>query len=339
MTFIWPDMLVWLVLVPVSAIAYIQMQRWRQRSAAVYGDPGLVQSASVNRLGLRRHIPAVLFLGAFTILIIALARPQAQVSLPKLEGKIILVFDVSGSMAGDDIKPNRLEAAKAAARDFVDRQGLQNSSGVEIGVVSFSDGGFSTQSPTSDEDQVIAAINRLTVQRGTSISHGIEAALNSIAAGNGQPLTLSTNRSESPSPTPTPMPKGTYTNAAIVLLTDGENNQSPDPLAAAQAAADRGVRIYTVGVGSAEGATLHIQGLTIRSHLDEQTLQQMAEITGGTYYNAQDEEQLQQVYDNLNPQLAIKPQMMEVTSLFAGAGIFVLMVGGLLSLLWLGRIP
>lgn len=340
LTFIWPEMLIWLVLVPLSVVAYVQLLQRRRRLAAVYGDLGLVQGASSSRLGVHRHVPALLFLGALTILIIALARPQAVVSLPRLEGQIILAFDVSGSMAGDDIKPTRLEAAKTAARQFVLGQGLEGHPGVEIGVVSFSDSGFSTQAPTSDQDAVLAAISRLTVQKSTSIANGIQAALNVIAAANGgQPLTLSISPSQSPSPTPTPVPQGTHTSAVIVLLTDGENNQSPDPLLAAKVAADRGVRIYTVGVGSTEGATLHIQGFTVRSRLDEKTLQTISQMTGGTYYNAENEEQLQAVYDNLNPELMLKPQKMEVTSLFAGAGILVLMIGGILSLLWLGRMP
>jgi len=135
------------------------------------------------------------------------------------------------------------------------------------------------------------------------------------------------------------MPKGSNTSAIIVLLTDGENNQLPDPLVLAQTAADRGVRIYTVGVGSTEGATLNIDGFSVRSRLDEETLRQIAEITGGSYHNAQNEEELRAIYDKLSPQIVIRPQETEVTSLFAGAGVFVLLIGGALSLLWLGRLP
>jgi len=239
-------------------------------------------------------------------------------------------------MGADDLKPTRLEAAKAAARDFVERQ----PSTVQVGVVSFSEGGFSTQAPTNDQAAVTAAINRLTLQTGTSVGRGIESALKAIDAVNNPPLSLSTRGQDgTPTPTPTPLPKGSYTSAVIVLLTDGENNESPDPLALAQQAADRGVRIYTVGIGSTEGATLHINGFTIRSRLDEQTLQQIADITGGKYYNAQSTDQLHNIYDNLDPQVIVKPQKMEVTSLFAGAGILVLLIGGALSVVWLGRVP
>jgi Ca-activated chloride channel family protein len=334
MTFIWLPMLVWLLLVPLFVAVYIRMQQRRRRLAAQYGHPGLVHEAAGRQLGVRRHIPSALFLVALTILIVALARPQAVVSLPRLEGTIILAFDVSRSMAADDLKPTRLQAAKTAARAFVQRQ----PSTVRIGVVSFSDGGVALQAPTNDQDAVLAAIKRLTLQSGTSLARGIEASLKAIAAGTDH-SSRTLVRTQTPAPTPTPVPKGTYTSAAIVLLTDGENTQLPDPLAAAHTAADRGVRIDTVGIGSTAGATLHIDGFTVRSRLDEHTLRQIAQLTGGVYDNAASAGDLRTIYATLDPQLVIKPQTTEVTSLFAGAGILVLMIGGTLSLLWLGRLP
>jgi Ca-activated chloride channel family protein len=293
-----------------------------------------VREVASSRLGVRRHIPSALFLVALTILIVALARPQAVLSLPRLEGTIILAFDVSRSMAADDLKPTRLQAAKTAARAFVQRQ----PSTVRIGVVSFSEGGFALQAPTNDQEAVLAAINRLRLQSGTSLARGMEASLKAIAAGTDR-SSMTLARTQTPAPTPTPVPKGTYTSAVIVLLSDGENTQAPDPLAAAHMAADRGVRIYTVGIGSTTGATLRIDGFTVRSRLDEQTLRQIAQLTGGAYYNAANAGELRTIYASLDPQLVIKPQKTEVTSLFAGAGILVLMIGGTLSLLWLGRLP
>ena len=334
MTFIWPLMLVWLLLVPACVVVYVGMQQRRRSLAALYGNYGLVEGASSRRVGVRRHVPAALFLVALTVLIVALARPETSVSLPRLEGDVILAFDVSGSMSADDLKPTRMEAAKEAARRFIERQPTT----VRIGVVTFSEGGFTTQPPTSEQAQVLAAINRLAVQRGTSLASGIQASLNVIAAETDPPLGLAVPP-EGPTPTPTAVPQGTYKSAVIVLLTDGENTQLPDPLEVAQIAADRGVRIYTVGVGSIEGAVLNLEGFSVRSRLDEATLKQIAEMTGGTYYNAQSEEDLQAIYDNLDPELSFKPEKMEVTSLFAGAGIIVMLIGGTLSLLWLGRVP
>jgi Ca-activated chloride channel family protein len=142
-----------------------------------------------------------------------------------------------------------------------------------------------------------------------------------------------------PTATPTPMPKGVYTPAMIILLTDGENNESPDPIGAAQTASDRGVRIYTVGLGSAAGATLHIDGFTIHSQLNEELLKGISQITDGSYYNADNQEDLKKIYENLDPQLVIKPEKMEVTSIFAGASIFIFLIGGMFSILWFSRLP
>jgi Ca-activated chloride channel homolog len=334
LTFLWPFMLAGLLLAPLFVLAYARMQARRRNLAAGFGTGGPAGEAASRRLRVRRHIPPALFLLAFMILIVALARPQTLVSLPRLEGTVILAFDVSGSMAADDLKPTRMDAAKAAAQAFVQRQ----PSTVQIGVVSFSEGGFATQAPTTDQSAILTAISRLSVQRGTSLARGIEASLKAIDASLNPTLSLS-NRTQTPGPTPTPVPKGTYTSAVIVLLSDGENTQAPDPLTFAQMAADRGVRIYTVGIGSTAGSVLHLDGFTVRSRLDEQALQQIAAITGGTYYNAETEKDLQAIYDTLDPQLIIKPQQTEVTALFAGAGILVLLIGGALSLLWLGRLP
>jgi Ca-activated chloride channel family protein len=335
MTFIWPVMLLSLLLIPLFAVLYLRLQRRRRRFVASYGNLGFVQAAAGRGLGLRRHIPPALFLFSLAVLFVGLARPQTVVSLPRVEGTVILAFDVSGSMAADDMQPTRMEAAKIAARDFV----LRQPPSVRIGVVAFSDNGFSMQVPTDNQDAVMAAINRLAPERGTSVGNGIVVSLNAIAAAGRQPPHIYTNIVPAPTPTPTPVPEGTYTPAVIVLLSDGDNNESPDPMAAAQAAADRGVRIYTVGIGSAAGTTLHVNGFTVFTQLDEKALQQIAQLTGGTYYNATTEQDLRGIYDNLDPQLVIKPQKLEVTSIFAGASILALVIGGVFSLLWFTRLP
>jgi Ca-activated chloride channel family protein len=325
-----------LLLIPVFVVLYIRMQQRRRRFAASYGGLGLVQEATGRRLGLRRHIPPALFLVGLTILVIALARPQTVVSLPRVEGTVILAFDVSGSMAADDLNPTRMEAAKAAAREFVQQQPRS----VLIGVIAFSDSGFTVQVPTNDQEAILTTIDRLTPERGTSLANGILASLNTIAAVGAEPApSLYTNLTPTPTPTPTPVPEGTYTPAVIVLLTDGENNESPDPLEAAQAAADRGVRIHTIGIGSAAGATLNIDGFLVHTQLNEALLQQISELTGGTHYNAENAEDLRTVYENLDPQLVIKPEKIEVTSIFAGTSILVVLIGGTFSLMWFSRLP
>ena len=338
MSFIWPFMLFSLILIPLAAGLYILLQRRRRRIAERNGGFAFVQAASSGP-GARRHVPPLLFLASLTILAVAVARPQAVVRLPHVEGNIILAFDVSGSMAADDFKPTRIEAAKTAARDFIKKQPLT----VQIGVVAFSDSGFSVQAPTNDQDAILAAIDRLSPQRGTSLGQGIISSLKTInAATSEQPLpehysTLPTP--SAPTPTPTPMPQGVYAPAAIVVLSDGENNENPDPLVAAQQAADRGVRIYTVGIGSPAGVNLHVNGFTVHTQLDEQMLQQIAQVTGGVYYNAQNEQDLLKIYDNLNPQLVVKPEKTEITSVFAGASVLIMLIGGLFSFLWFSRLP
>jgi len=304
--------------------------------AARYGSLGIVNDAAKKSVGMRRHIPSFVFLIAITILLLSVARPQAQVSLPKLEGTVILTFDVSGSMAADDLKPTRMEAAKAAASEFVNKQ----PDSVLIGVVAFSDGGISIQAPTNDKQKTLDTIYRLVPRRGTSMGNGILVSLNTIVVSAGDPSFLNGNVTSDPaSATPAEVPQGWYPSAVIVLLSDGENNQSPDPAAVADLAADLGVRIYTIGIGTTEGATLEVEGFTVFSQLDEGLLQSVSFNTGGQYYKAASEEDLLRIYRDLEPKLSLKTEEIEVTSLFAGAGILLFLVAGALSLLWFGRVP
>jgi Ca-activated chloride channel family protein len=336
MTFTWPAMLWFLLSLPLFILLYIRLQRRRRRLVARYGSLGLVQSADGRPAGFRRYIPVMLSMAGLATLILALARPQAVVSLPRIQGIVILVFDVSASMAAEDIQPSRIEAARTAAQEFVNNQPVN----VLVGVVAFSDNGLSVQVPTREKKALFAALARLAPSRGTSLANGIVASLTTIDATHNPPEThYYSNITPEPTPTPTPMPAGSYTSAVIVLLTDGENTPDPDPLLAAQAAADRGVRIYTVGVGSAAGADLEIEGFTVHTQLDEAMLQQISQISGGTYYNATNEQDLRQIYKNIDLQWVIKPEKMEVTSLFAGASILILLIGGTFSLLWFSRLP
>jgi Ca-activated chloride channel family protein len=338
MSFIWPPMLLSAALIPIGVLLYRAVDRRRRRLLSVYGGRGPAPGSAGRLIRLRNRVPPALFLCGLVVMSVALARPQAVVALPKEEGTVILAFDVSASMAATDLAPTRMDAAKAAAEDFVARQ----PSSVTIGVVAFSDSGVSIQTPTSDQGSVIAAIDRLAPQKGTSLASGILASLNVIAIAEAGPYANNYYSNQSPAPTaaptPTPVPPGYHAPAAIVLLTDGENNESPDPLAAAQTAADRGVRIYTVGIGSAAGTTVTVDGFQIHTQLDEATLQQISQVTGGTYYAASDAQQLRSIYDNLDTQLVIQPQMTEVTSLLAGMSLLLLIGGVLTSLLWLGRL-
>lgn len=335
MRFLWPGMLWSLLLVPVFVGLYLRAQVRRRRMVEKYGTLGIVQQAGGRPLGARRHVPAILFLAGLTVLLVALARPEAVIALPHEEGTVILAFDVSGSMAADDIKPTRMDAAKAAARDFVQHQPLS----IQIGVVGFSDNGFSVQAPTNDRESILASIARLSPQRGTSLAHGIQASLTTIALQTAPGPRLYSNLPPTATPTPTPVPPGTYAPAVVVLLTDGENNEAPDPLAAAQSAADQGVRIYTVGIGSATGTILHINGFTVHTQLDEALLQQVATMTKGAYFHAQSAQDLLRIYDGLSPQLVVRAEETELTAILAAAGSLLLLLGGAFSLLWFSRVP
>lgn len=332
MSFIWPIMFLLLPILPIFVGLYLLLFVRRQQAAARYGKMGLQQP----KASVLRHIPAAFFFLGLAILVFALARPQAVINVPRVVGTVILAFDVSGSMAADDLKPTRMEAAKLATQEFVERQPRT----VQIGVVAFSGSGISVQAPTNDKDAILAAIKRLEPERGTSLANGILVSLKTIADASNPPSNrYYTNLTPAPTPSPTSVPKGTYTPGMIILLTDGENNEDPDPLEAAQAAADRGIRIYTVGVGSLTGADVKLEGFTVHTQLDEALLKEISSTTDGTYYNAGDEEQLLQIYDTIGTQLVVKAEETELTSVLAGVAVFVMLIGAALSLLWFGRLP
>jgi len=336
MEFQWPNMLWFLLLVPLLLAAYIWSQRRRQRYALRYASLSLVKEALGKGPGIRRHIPPALFLIALAVMIVGLARPAAVVILPHQEGTVVLVIDVSGSMQADDLQPTRMEAAKAAARSFVEKQ----PQGVRIGVVSFTDNAFIVQAPTIDREPVLAAINRLQPQRGTAVGRGLLSALDAIFEQNlSGALDVGPNTRVTPAPTPAPLPKGQYAPAIVVLLTDGESNTGPDPVEIAKQAALRGVRVFTVGVGSAEGTILRIQGRSVRTRLDEVSLKKIADLTDGQYYNASSEGDLKTIYDNLGSQTVLRTEKTEITYMFTGAAIIVSLMAGMLSLLWFSRLP
>ena len=336
MSFVWPWLLLLLPLVPAGLGLMLVIDGRRARQAAHFGHLRLSPAVAAPRVVFRRRIVGAFFLAGLATLVVAMARPQSVVSLPVSEGTVILAFDVSGSMSADDLKPTRLEAAKAAARDFVQRQ----PDSVVIGVVAFSDSGFSVQAPSNNPDSVLAAINRLQPQRGTSVGRGIIDSLQAIAKAQEDPAKgFYTNRTPEPVASPTPIPAGAFSSASIVLLTDGENNERPDPLAAAALAADLGVRIYPIGIGTEQGTTIRVEGFTVRSRLDPELLAQIASLTGGEYFTADSRDQLQTIYDEIDPSLTLRPQTTEMTAVFGGIGLLLLVMGGLSSLTWNGRLP
>lgn len=346
MTFLAPTMLYLLLVIPILLLAYILAQRRRQKYALRYASLSLVKEAMGRGPGIRRHIPPLLFIIGLTAMIVALARPFAYIVTMTQQGTVILTIDVSGSMRATDLQPNRIEAAKEAARIFVSKQ----PDTVRIGVVSFSGSATIVQPPTTDRDAILAAIDRLQPQRATAIGSGILVSLDAIFE-NPLPqtadgpafgrLTPTPARLGGPTPTPrvTAVPRGTYVPAIIVLMSDGQSNTGPAPLDVVDQAVKRGVRIYTVGVGSAEGVILNFGGRSIRSRLDEATLKAIAEKTDAEYYNAQNENDLKEIYETLGTEIVFKPEKTEVTFMFTAVAGAMTLIAGILSLLWFSRLP
>ena len=347
MSFIWPPILILLLAIPVGVAIYRMRDRRRAARAAAFGwgsasgiaagsGSAAAASSARRRAAWRRRLPGIMTVAGLTILVLSVARPQSVIGVPRLEGTVLLAFDVSGSMAATDVAPTRMEAAKTAALGFIERAPAS----LRIGVVVFSDAGFSTQVPTYERSPVLAAIQRLGPERGTSLARGILASLTAIDRADNPPEDdYYTDRSPAPTPEPTPVPRGTYEPVVIVMLTDGENTEEPDPAEAVQAARDRGIRIDAVGIGTAAGTTLEVEGFAIHTSLDETVLQAIAAATDGTYYPATDQDDLTRIYDDVGSKLVVRTEPFELTPLFAVAGFALLLIGGLVSLRWFGRMP
>jgi Ca-activated chloride channel homolog len=302
--------------------AYRWLQRHRSRALAAAG----LTPASPRRTGLRRHLPPLLFLAAVTLLLLAVARPQATLPLPRAAGTVILAFDVSNSMAAKDIAPSRLAAAKSAATGFVQAQ----PDTVDIGVVAFDQGALTTQLPSDDHDETLAAINRLTVAGGTSLGQAILASLTVIV---GRTVSLPDPAANAPPPD-----LGYWRSATIVLLSDGEDTGGPDAVAAAELAASAGVHIETIGIGTVEGATVEVDGYQVATALNEDLLTQVAEATTGSYHRAEDAQRLRTIYRSLDLRITTKDELVELTGAAIGIAVLLLTIGGVLMINWFGRI-
>ena len=328
MSFIWPAMLVTLLLVPVAALAYLAVQRRRGARAHALAGSGLVTIGSPAALGRRRHLPFFVFLTGFVLLAVSFARPQVALAVPQLSGTVVLAVDVSNSMEAEDIEPTRLAAAQAAAKEFVQRQ----PAGVSIALVAFGSGTQVAAAPTEDREEVLAAIDRLSTGGGTEIGTGLLAALNLIVD---TPITLTPEQIQGDLGD---VDIGYFPSAAIVLASDGEATGGADPSAVADLAAAAGVKITTVGIGSAEGAVVEVDGFQVATALDEDMLRSIAELSGGQYFRAQDAATLAQVYDGLDMRWEANAEEVEVTGLFSLAAIVLFLVGAVLSMRLLGRV-
>jgi Ca-activated chloride channel family protein len=346
MTFLWPDMLWLLMAVPALVAVYLLLLRWKKRAALRYASLSLVKEAMGAGQRFRRHLPPLLFLLALATLLVAVARPAAIVSLPIQQQTIILAMDVSGSMRARDVEPNRLVAAQEAAKAFV----ADLPRGVRVAVVSFAATAALVQPATQNREDILAAIDRFQLQRGTAIGSGIIVSLATIFPdagidvsdsiyGRNSPRAIALDPGRTPEKKEfTPVPPGSYTSAAIILLTDGQRTTGPDSLEAAKMAADRGVRVFTVGVGTPKGEVIGFEGWSFHARLDEDTLKAIANLTRGEYFHAGTALDLKKVYRSLNARLVFEKQQTEITALFSAAAAGLALLAALLSLLWFSRI-
>jgi len=257
-------------------------------------------------------------------LLVGLARPAAKLAVPRAAGTVLLAFDISNSMRADDVAPTRLGAAQAAATAFVEDQ----PDTVDVGVLVFGDQALLTQAPTGDHAAAAAAIGRLAASGGTSLGQAILVALGTIT---GKPVAL-------PEDGAAPADLGYWPSATIVVFSDGQETGGPDAEAAAELAAAAGVRIQTVGVGTAKGATVEVDGFQLGTALDESLLTTVAQTTGGAYHPAGDAAALADTTKSIDLRLTTKKEPVELTAPFAGAALLLLMLGALLSIRWHGRI-
>jgi Ca-activated chloride channel homolog len=326
MTFGWPWLLLSLGAIPLLWTGYRRLLRRRAARLAQLAALGFVPAGPAA--GRRRHLTPALFLGALVLLLVALARPQATVAEPRREGTVVLAFDVSSSMGATDVQPSRMEAAKAAARAFVQKQPAT----IRLAVVAFGQSGVISRPPTDDHAAVLAAIDRLSPQGGTSLGRGIQTSLSAIA---GRTVQLSP---ATESPDATAQSVGYFGSAAVILLSDGENTDGPDPLQAAELASTAGVKVYPIGLGSARGTVLQVDGFEVATALDEPLLRSIATTTDGTYFAAADAQALAKVYDSIDLSWTFQSKNIEVTALFAAAAAVLLLVGAGLSLARSGRV-
>ncbi|HEY3522788.1 MAG TPA: VWA domain-containing protein [Candidatus Limnocylindrales bacterium] len=351
MTLLWPPLLVLLALVPLLVGVYVWRLRRRRPVAIRYSSLSLVRDAAPRSSRIRRHLPFALFVAAVASLVLALARPAAIVAVPTSQATVVLALDVSGSMCSSDIPPTRLAAAEDAAASFVQNQPAST----QIGIVAFA--GFSelVQAPTRDRELLLDAIQSLTTGRRTAIGSGILGAIDAISEID---PAVPKSQDDPSTPGPPPVATGAYVPDIVVLLTDGASNAGPQPVDAAQQAKDRGIRVYTIGFGTADGGAFSAEcapqlvgrepfggpgpggfgapgggfggpgggglggggGGAFRRGIDEDTLKQVADLTGGKYYPAESASELQDVFANLPTYLITKHEVTELSVVFVALG-------------------
>ena len=351
MTFLWPQFLWLLLALPLLVVLYIWLLRRKKKIALNYASLSIVREAMGKGQSIRRHIPPALFLLSLAAMLIASARPFAVVSLPSEKKTIMLAMDVSGSMRATDVAPNRLVASQNAAKAFL----AELPRDVRVGIVAFAGTAAVVQSPTLSREDLVAAIDKFQLQRGTAIGNGIVVSLSelfpeegidiaSLQVGRDRPRGVSIDQfsneqkvSKDKKPF-TPVAPGSYTLGAIILLTDGQRTAGIDSMDAAHFAADRGVRIYTVGIGTVDGETIGFEGWSMRVKLDEETLKGIARNTQAEYFYAGTAADLKKVYEAFSSRLTLVKKETEISGIVALVAAAFALLSASLSLLWFNRI-
>ncbi|MDB5965759.1 MAG: hypothetical protein JWQ72_2259 [Polaromonas sp.] len=343
MFFLWPHYLWLLLLLPLLPMAYVWLLRRRGSAAVHYSNLAVVRAAAQRSW--RRHVPPALFMLGVALLLVAAARPVGRVPLPWARSSILLAMDVSLSMRVTDVKPNRMVAAQEAAKSFL--KDLPRD--IEVGLITFAGSTQVAQSATREREPLVAAINNFQMQVGTAVGNAIVLCLAELFPDQGIDLgdmtfgkkSKARSLDDQAKPPPrqiTPVAPGSYTSAAIILLSDGRRTTGVDTLEAAKMAADRGVRIYAVGLGTVDGEAATAEGMPMYFRLDEPTLREVARMTGGEYYYAGTAEKLRSVYEHLGSRLQVQTRETELSGVLALVAALVAISAAVLSLLWFRRI-
>jgi len=331
MNLIWPGFLILLVLAPMMIGIYLWMLRRKRRYVVRYSSLSLIRAALPEHSRFKRHFPFALFLIALISLVVALGRPTTFTTVPAGRATVMLAIDISRSMLQTDIEPSRLRAAEQAAISFV----KSRDNHTQIGVVVFAGFAYLAQPPTTDQEALVTVIDSLTTGRGTAIGSGIIESINAIAEINENVAPVELGGAEQPEP----VPPGSYMPDIIVVLTDGVTTTGPDPLLAAQLAAERGIRVFTIGFGTETGSPALEGGLFgggggFRRGIDEDTLIAIADLTGGAYYPAASAGELQNVFNELPSYLITREETIEISVIFAAIGAYLLILAVALALIW-----
>ena len=345
--FLWPEFLWLLVALPLLIVWYMWLLKRRRKAAASFSSLSLVKQAMVGQAAWRRHVPPALFLIALAAMLIAASRPMAVITLPSNQKTIILAMDVSGSMRATDISPTRFEAAKESAKKFLEVLPRE----VKVGIVAFAGSAQVAQYPTLSREDLVQAIDRFQMQRATATGNAIVISLATIfpdagielaQMGGNRPFGSNTARSLNEPPKVqkehTPVPPGSYSSAAIIMLTDGQRTTGVDPMEAAKMAADRGVRVYTVGMGTVDGETIGFEGWSMRVRLDEETLKAVANRTAADYFYAGTSTDLTKVYEKLSSRISTEKKETEISGLLALLAAMLTLISASLSVLWFNRV-